>query len=109
MEKREKELSEVDEVMSTLQTDTGELSVSKVRELIQNYLDLQQNASKVYHEVTGGLLSKPHYNADVVIQVYLDRKNQMIDKTTVCEDMIHVVSDEATREMIKEYFNRVGE
>lgn len=109
MERKEKELSEIDEIMSSISGDTGELSLPKVKELVQAYVDLQQNASKVYQEVTGGLLSKPHYTSDTVIQIYLDRKNQMIDRATVCEDMLHIVSDEYTQDMIKEYFNRMGE
>lgn len=69
------------------------------------YEELKKNASAVYCEVTKGLLCAPHYSAEHVISVYKSVHVDLVDKSTVCDDMLQLVGDNPElRQHILEYF-----
>ena len=69
------------------------------------YEELKKNASAVYCEVTKGLLCAPHYSAEHVISVYKSVHGDLVDKSTVCDDMLQLVGDNPElRQHILEYF-----
>lgn len=83
----------------------------KLAEWLDELKFLQEQASAVYTEITGNLLSKPTYTADTIISVYRARQESLIDKKTACEDICNIVRDSfsgtdvsGVTDLIKEYF-----
>lgn len=67
----------------------------------------ESEVEKVYTHITKGLLTKAHYPAETVINVFDNLQKDMIDKNQVCEDMIQIVNDEGTKDLIREYFGKL--
>lgn len=86
----------------------GTVNDSKLQELIKKYVELQNNAKKVYSVVTKGLLIDSHYPASTVLSVFENTQKDLVSKDTVCEDMIALLgSDEGTKQLILEYFGKL--
>lgn len=63
---------------NVVETD-GQLDIEKVARELHDYKMLLDQVPLVYKHITGGLLSKPHYRADAVIEVAEERTSQRID------------------------------
>jgi|SRR5665213_224233 len=71
LEARIKELEAADFWKDIVVKD-GELDVAQVKLELEDYHQILENVPKVYDMVTGGLLSKPNYEAEVVIAAFND-------------------------------------
>ena len=96
-------------MIRSLENEDGTINRKKLKELLLSYAELQMNAEKVYTTVTKGILKQSHYPADTVLSIYSSLQNGLIDKSVVYEDMMSIISDEATKDAIREYFGKTGE
>lgn len=86
----------------------GTLNESKLHDLIKRHVELQENAKKVYSEVTKGLLTDSHYPASTVLSVFESTQKDLVQKEVICEDMLALLgSDEGTKQLILEYFGKL--
>jgi hypothetical protein len=53
--------------------EDGTINVNQLKLELSDYYFMLNEVPKVYSEVTGGMLSKPHYYADGVIQEFNER------------------------------------
>ncbi len=53
--------------------NNGNIDIEQVKKELCDYYKILQEVPKVYCEITGGLLSKPLYDAETVLQVFRDR------------------------------------
>lgn len=60
------------------------VSLNEVKKELYDYYQLLQNVPKVYMEVTGGNISSPFVDPDVVISLFEDHVNDIV-KTTIAE------------------------
>lgn len=91
-----------------LKNPDGSINNEKLKELVKKYVELQNNSEQVYDKVTNGLLKGSHYSAEVVISVFETTQKDLIDKNSVCDDMLHMVGkDEGTKQLILEYFGKL--
>lgn len=58
----------------------GKLDEEKVKKELMDYGFILEQVPKVYSAVTGGMLSKPNYFADVVIAEYESQFNEYVHK-----------------------------
>ncbi len=54
----------------------GVLDLEQVKKELYDWRNAMREVSKVYDEITGGLLSKPNYEAETVLSVYRDRQRE---------------------------------
>ena len=62
--------------------DDGTINIEQLKLELHDYSLMLGEVPKVYIEVTGGMLSKPHYYADSVIKVF---KEKYHDKTVAVD------------------------
>lgn len=101
-----KELNEEKTLYNNLCNSEGKIDELKLKEFIKEVLQMRDNVSGVYDFVTRGLLKKYHYNSEVVINIVKDLQKDLIDKNVICEDILNIVSDEGTKQLIQEYFGK---
>lgn len=96
----------VEEVYDSFFCPNGEVNEPALKRLITAHLQLQENASKVYTEVTNGLLSNWSESPQNVIAVHNQIQQTKVDKETTCEDMLNMFGkdNEFNRQLIMEYF-----
>lgn len=63
----------------------GVLDTEQVKKELYDFYNIIQNVPKVYSHITNGLLSKPNYPADVVINVSDDCQQDLLD-SLVCQE-----------------------
>ena len=56
------------------------VSLDLIKRELFDFYKMLDNVPKVYNAVTGGLLSKPNYDAGTVISAYEDHLNEQIDE-----------------------------
>ena len=56
------------------------VSLDLIKRELFDYYKMLDNVPKVYMAVTGGLLSKPNYDAATVISVYEDQLNKHVEE-----------------------------
>ena len=59
-----------------LEDDKGKLDMNQLKKELYDFYILIDNLSKLYVNVSGGLCSKPHTDANIVIELYEDHLNQ---------------------------------
>lgn len=88
----------------------GNTDIEQVKKELCDFYKVIQEVPKVYSEVTGGLLSKPLYDASVVIQVF----NERFGNKAACVDCLEddwedITADCKTNEDYKSaIFNYLG-
>lgn len=58
------------ELWKTVTNKDDSLNAKKVKEVLEGYAFMLDEVPYVYSEVTGGMLSKPHYYAESVLQIF---------------------------------------
>lgn len=98
-----------EEIMNSLKDSGGNLMYDKVYELVDKYVDLKDNARRVYTTVTNNILNSPEYSSEYVISVYESIQRHMIDRITARDDMLSIISPEDTglEQFIYEYFGDI--
>lgn len=94
-------------IMSSLRDDNGNIKESELRRFIQDTVNLRTSVSTVYSELTKGLLLNWDYPPDTVISVFNNLQKNLVNKDVVYEDIIHLVHDEPTKQLIEEYFGKL--
>lgn len=90
--------------------ENGEVNIEQVKKELCDFYKIIQEVPKVYSEVTGGLLSKPLYDAGTVISVFNERfgdKAYAVDY--LADDWADITVDCQTNEDYKKsIFNYLG-
>lgn len=108
MEKSEnKNVLAIDIILSSLKNKDGTINESELKEFIQETVKLRQSSSEVYSNITKGLLSNWNYPAETVLSVVNNLQKDKVDKSEICEDILHLVQDEGTKQLILEYFGKI--
>lgn len=89
--------------------DDGSINIEQLKKELWSASFIADQCSKVYCEVTGGILSKPNYYADGVIGCYEDKQEELIDKEMAKDDLLMIIdtgdlSTEEIKKEIVEYF-----
>lgn len=83
----------------------GKIDEEQVMKELEDYGFILEEVPKVYCEITGGLLSKPNYKAEVVLAEFNER---FWDKEIIKDDIADILEDKLSDEEklveIKEYF-----
>ncbi|MDO4802811.1 MAG: hypothetical protein Q4A15_11655, partial [Prevotellaceae bacterium] len=83
--------------------ENEEIDLDQVKKELFDYQRLLENVSSVYSEVTGGLLSKPGYDAETIISVFNEKfgeKAELVDLLT--DDWLDITADCVTNRDYKE-------
>lgn len=108
MEKSEnKNILSIDIILSSLKNKDGTINEGELKEFIQETVKLRQSSSEVYSNITKGLLSNWNYPAETVLSVVNNLQKDKVDKSEICEDILHLVQDEGTKQLILEYFGKI--
>lgn len=108
MEKSEnKNVLAIDIILSSLKNKDGTINEGELKEFIQETVKLRQSSSEVYSNITKGLLSNWNYPAETVLSVVNNLQKDKVDKSEICEDILHLVQDEGTKQLILEYFGKI--
>lgn len=108
MEKSEnKNVLAIDIILSSLKNKDGTINESELKEFIQETVKLRQSSSEVYSNITKGLLSNWNYPAETVLSVVNNLQKDKVNKSEICEDILHLVQDEGTKQLILEYFGKI--
>lgn len=108
MEKSEnKNVLAIDIILSSLKNKDGTINEGKLKEFIQETVKLRQSSSEVYSNITKGLLSNWNYPAETVLSVVNNLQKDKVDKSEICEDILNLVQDEGTKQLILEYFGKI--
>ena len=91
-------------IYNSLCSTNGSIDPAKLRQYIRDSVESQENASIVYETITKGLLKHSQYSAETVLSVYNELQKNLINKGKVCEDILQIVQDEDTKQLIAEYF-----
>lgn len=91
-------------IYNSLCNINGSIDTVKLKQYIRDSVESQENASIVYETITRGLLKHSQYPAETVLSVYNEIQKNLIDKDKVCEDILQIVQDEDTKQLIAEYF-----
>jgi hypothetical protein len=59
----------------------GELDMDQVKRELHDFKVMMDNVSQVYCHITGNRMSKPNYDASVVISVYEEEVQKMIQES----------------------------
>lgn len=94
-------------IMSSLRDNNGGIKENELRKFIQDTVSLRTSVSTVYSELTKGLLVNWDYPPDTVISVFNNLQRNLVNKTAIYEDIIHLVHDESTKQLIEEYFGKL--
>ena len=83
----------------------GKIDEKQVMKELEDYSFILEQVPIVYHEITGGLLSKPKYPASVVLDEFNER---FWDKKTIQEDISNMIkkynSLKELKKELKDYF-----
>lgn len=96
-----------DLILYSLQKEDGSIDKDKLREFIRETVKLRKSSSEVYSNITKGLLSNWNYPAETVLSVVNNLQKDKVDKSEICEDILHLVQDEGTKQLILEYFGKI--
>lgn len=108
MEKSEnKNVPAIDIILSSLKNKDGTINEGELKGFIQETVKLRQSSSEVYSNITKGLLSNWNYPAETVLSVVNNLQKDKVDKSEICEDILHLVQDEGTKQLILEYFGKI--
>lgn len=108
MEKSEnKNVLAIDIILSSLKNKDGTINEGELKEFIQETVKLRQSSSEVYSNITKGLLSNWNYPAETVLSVVNNLQKDKVDKSEICEDILNLVQDEGTKQLILEYFGKI--
>lgn len=108
MEKSEnKNVLAIDIILSSLKNKDGTINEGELKEFIQETVKLRQSSSEVYSNITKGLLSNWNYPAETVLSVVNNLQKDKVNKSEICEDILHLVQDEGTKQLILEYFGKI--
>ena len=77
----------------------GKLDEKSILRELEDYCYLLEEVSKVYREITNGLLSKPNYSAYTVIKEFEDR---YWDKGYVIKEITEIAREAKTLKELKE-------
>lgn len=91
-------------IFNSLHNEDGSINNTKLKQYIKDSVESQRNSSVVYETITKGLLNHSHYSSETVLSVYDTIQKNLIDKDKACEDILQIVSDEDTKQLIIEYF-----
>ena len=87
--------------------EDGTINIDKLKLELCDYSLMLKEAPKVYIEVTGGMLSKPHYYADSIIKVFREKYAQKAIAVDFLTDDWDIVTAECATN--KEYKNAIFE
>ena len=108
MEKIEnKNVLAIDIILSSLKNKDGTINEGELKEFIQETVKLRKSSSEVYSNITKGLLSNWNYPAETVLSVVNNLQKDKVDKSEICEDILNLVQDEGTKQLILEYFGKI--
>ena len=98
----------VDELYTDIINQDGTVKdKTKLKEILEDYLVVKDNLSKINEVVTQGLLTKSHYPSDTVISVYESLQKHLVNKNDTCEDIVSIVGEDSSlSNIIKEYFGK---
>lgn len=94
-------------LLYSLKNTDGSINEEELKKFLLQVVEQRQNASRVYSEVTKGLLKEWHYPSETVLSVFHNLQKNMVDKSEVCADMLHLVQDEHTKQLMLEYFGKI--
>lgn len=86
----------------------GSINVEQVKKELCDYNFMLEQVPKVYSHITNGLLGKPNYKAETVINEFESCQNVLIDKEMAKDDLLQMLDGEITEESkkeIEEYFS----
>lgn len=96
-----------DLILYSLQKEDGSIDKDKLKEFIRETVKLRKSSSEVYEKITKGLLHDWHYPPETVLSIVENLQKNMVDKSKVCDDMLCLVQDEGTKQLVLEYFGKI--
>lgn len=72
----------------------GNINIEKVKNELHDYYIMLEEVPKVYSEITDGLLSKPLYDAEIVLGVFRDRYANKAGATDYLSDDWNLITAE---------------
>lgn len=82
--------------------EDGSINIEQVKKELCDYNFILEQVPKVYCHITNGLLSKPTYAADTVINEFESCQSELINKEMAKDDLLQLLNGEITEELKKE-------
>lgn len=82
--------------------ESGNINLEQLKKELYDYSIVLDEVPRVYCEITGNLLSKPFYSAEVVLSAFMDNLPNMIDSLkSLPDDWGNITADCVTNEDYK--------
>jgi hypothetical protein len=101
----EKAKKELGEFWKSYLEDNGTINKNKLILELCDYQFLMEQASKVYCEITGGILSKTYYTAEVILSYYDSNLQKILEDYTENDFILDILNDDSLSD--KEKLNEI--